>query len=82
MTTKLTLTIDDGVIETAKKYAKMKGKSLSGLVENYLKTLGSQQEVGEEISPAILKLKGVIQLPEQYDYKKELTLGLAKKYKR
>jgi hypothetical protein len=82
MTTKLTLTIDDGVIETAKKYAKMKGKSLSGLVENYLKTLGSQQEVGVEISPAILKLKGVIQLPEQYDYKKELTLGLAKKYKR
>jgi hypothetical protein len=82
MTTKLTLTIDDGVIETAKKYAKMKGKSLSGLVENYLKTLGSQQEVGGEISPAILKLKGVIQLPEQYDYKKELTLGLAKKYKR
>jgi hypothetical protein len=82
MTTKLTLTIDDGVIETAKKYAKMKGKSLSGLVENYLKTLGSQQEVGGEISPAILKLKGVIRLPEQYDYKKELTLGLAKKYKR
>jgi hypothetical protein len=82
MTTKLTLTIDEGVIETAKKYAKMKGKSLSGLVENYLKTLGSQQEVGGEISPAILKLKGVIQLPEQYDYKKELTLGLAKKYKR
>jgi len=82
MTTKLTLTIDDSVIETAKKYAKMKGKSLSGLVENYLKTLGSQQEVGGEISPDILKLKGVIQLPEQYDYKKELTAGLAKKYKR
>ena len=46
MTTKLTLTIDDAVIVTAKKYAKMKGKSLSGLVENYLMTLGSQQEVG------------------------------------
>jgi hypothetical protein len=82
MTTKLTLTIDDAVIETAKKYAKMKGKSLSGLVENYLMTLGSQQEVGGEISPAILKLKGVIQLPEQYDYKKALTAGLAKKFNR
>jgi hypothetical protein len=82
MTTKLILTIDDGVIVTAKKYAKMKGKSLSGLVENYLKTLGSQQEVGGEILPAILKLKGVIQLPEQYDYKKALTVGLAKKFKR
>jgi hypothetical protein len=82
MTTKLTLTIDDSVIVTAKKYAKMKGKSLSCLVENYLKTLGSQQEVGGEISPAILKLKGVIQLPEQYDYKKALTAVLVKKFKR
>ena len=82
MTTKLTLTIDDAVIVTAKKYAKMKGKSLSGLVENYLMTLGSQQEVGGEISPAILKLKGVIQLPEQYDYKKALTAVLVKKFKR
>jgi hypothetical protein len=45
-------------------------------------TLGSQQEVGGEISPAILKLKGVIQLPEQYDYKKALTAGLAKKFNR
>lgn len=81
MTTKLTLTMDDKVIISAKQYAKRKGKSLSGLVENYLKTLGSQ-EGAEEISPAILKLKGVIQLPKQYDYKKELTAALAKKHKR
>ena len=39
MTTKLTLTIDDSVISVAKKYAKKSGKSLSVIVENYLKTL-------------------------------------------
>jgi len=36
MTTKLTLTIEDTVIDSAKKYARQKGKSLSDIVENYL----------------------------------------------
>jgi hypothetical protein len=35
----------------------------------------------ENISPSILKLMGSIKLPDNYDYKKELTKGLAKKYK-
>ena len=38
MTTKLTLTIEEKVISSAKKYAQKKGKSLSNLVENYLKS--------------------------------------------
>jgi predicted HicB family RNase H-like nuclease len=38
MTTKLTLTIDDAVINTAKNYAQKTGKSLSSIVENYLKS--------------------------------------------
>lgn len=82
MTTKLTLTIDDSVISIAKKYAKQKGKSLSGIVENYLMSLTSKENKEEEkISPKILKLMGVIKLPDNFDYKKELTKGLAKKYK-
>ncbi len=81
MTTKLTLTIDDSVITVAKKYAKQKGKSLSGLVENYLMTLASKENKEENISPKILKLMGVIDLPKDFDYKKELTKGLSKKYK-
>lgn len=39
MTTKLTLTIEQWVIEKAKQYAKAKEYSLPGLIENYLKTL-------------------------------------------
>jgi len=81
MTTKLTLTIDDSVISTAKKYAKEKGKSLSDIVENYLMSLTSKEIKEEKISPKILKLMGVIKLPNSFDYKKELTKGLAKKYK-
>jgi hypothetical protein len=82
MTTKLTLTLDNAVIAVAKKYAKNKGKSLSGIVENYLKSLTSNNELEEEISPKILKLMGCIDLPENYDYKKELSKSLNKKYKR
>ena len=80
MTTKLTLTIDDSVIATAKKYAKQKGKSLSDIVENYLMSLTSKEKKDESISPRIIKLMGAIELPDNFDYKKELTKGLVKKY--
>lgn len=81
MATKLTLTIDGKVISIAKKYAKQKGKSLSDIVENYLMSLTSKEVKEERISPKILKLMGAIELPENNDYKKELTKGLLKKYK-
>ncbi len=81
MTTKLTLTIDDSVIAIAKKYAKQKRKSLSDIVENYLMSLTSKESKEEEISPRILNLMGVIKLADDFDYKKELTKGLVKKYK-
>jgi len=81
MTTKLTLTIDDNVIDSAKKYARMKGKSLSGIVENYLKSISTQDENTPELSPKVTRLMGVISLPEDFDYKKELGEALIKKYK-
>ena len=44
MTAKLTLTIEDTVIDSAKKYARQKGKSLSDVVENYLKSISASEE--------------------------------------
>ncbi len=81
MTTKLTLTIDDSVISVAKKYAKKSGKSLSDIVENYLKNLTSKETKDETISPRILKLMGVIELPDNFEYKRALKDSLSKKYK-
>ncbi len=82
MITKLTLTIEDKVIDSAKKYAQTKGKSLSHLVENYLKSISSDTKESKEesISPKVLKLMGVIKLSEDFDYKTELGSVLAKKY--
>jgi hypothetical protein len=82
MTTKLTLTIEEKVVSSAKKYARKKGKSLSGLVENYLKSVSLKEKDSETLSPKVSRLMGVIKLPENYNYKKEIGKALAKKYKK
>ena len=41
MIAKLTLTIDKQVVDKAKTYAKKKNRSISKLVEEYLKTISS-----------------------------------------
>jgi hypothetical protein len=81
MTTKLTLTMEDKVIDSAKKYARQKGKSLSDIVENYLKSISNQEITTEDLSPKVARLKGVIKLPEDFDYKKEIGNSLVKKYR-
>jgi hypothetical protein len=80
MTTKLTLTIEESIIDSAKAYARNQGRSLSDVVENYLKILAAQTPMEEALSPKILKLRGAIRLPEDFDYKKELGNAIAKKY--
>lgn len=81
MITKLTLTIEDKVISSAKIYAHKQGKSLSAIVENFLKSITIQEEKPTSLSPEVLKLMGVIELPEDFDYKKEMGNALANKYK-
>jgi hypothetical protein len=82
MNTKLTLTIEQPVIERAKAYAKEKGSSLSDIIENYLKaiTMG-HREADKEITPLVRSLMGSFKAPADFDYKKELAKGLAEKYK-
>lgn len=72
MTAKLTLTIEDTVIDSAKKYARQKGKSLSDIVENYLKSISASEESAQTLSPRVTKLMGSVKLPEDFDYKKDL----------
>ena len=81
MQTKLTLTLEQSIIERAKLYAKDKGRSLSELIENYLKVVLEDNQQKVMLSPSIKKLKGSIKLPEDFDYKKELTEALSAKYK-
>ena len=81
MNTKLTLTIEENVIEKAKQYAKTKDRSLSDIIENYLIALTSKHAKKEiELTPIVKALKGSFNAPKDFDYKKELTKRLTKKY--
>lgn len=80
MNTKLTLTIEQSVIERAKKYAKEKGRSLSEIIENYLKSITAEQRVSDDFSPLINSLRESFKAAESFDYKKELSKELFEKY--
>ena len=81
MDAKLTLSIDKDVARRAKVYAKSNGRSLSDLVENYLKLLTKNTSVKDsEYTPRVKSLLGCITLPEDFDYKKEIADYLTKKY--
>ena len=59
MNTKLTLTIEQKIIERAKKYAKDKNRSLSDLVENYLKMLTDNvPKEPNDLGSTVKSLKG------------------------
>ena len=81
MDAKLTLNIDRDIASKAKVYARSKGSSLSDLVENYLMLLTKHSERMEtELSPTIKSLLGSVSLPEDFDYNKEISDYLTKKY--
>jgi len=81
MNTKLTLTIEQSVIEKAKTYAKGKGRSLSDIIENYLKVITAEQRIVEDNSPLISSLRGSFKSHESFDYKEELSKALSEKYR-
>jgi len=80
---KLTLSIDQTVIDKAKKYAKSNGKSLSSIVEEYLKSLTKIEHSKEKKTSIELvrELKGSVKMPEDFSsYKKVLQDALVEKY--
>ncbi|MBL7891224.1 MAG: hypothetical protein JNL63_01235 [Bacteroidia bacterium] len=87
MNTKLTLSLSKSVIEKARKYAKKTDTSISQLVENYLKLLVARDEDTSTVAEPkakymteLRKLRGIVQLPDDFDYKKELQKAMWEKY--
>jgi len=80
MNKKLTLTIEQSIIEKAKSYARKKGRSLSDIIENYLKAITSEENLTSGSFPVTRSLRGRFKAPENFDYKKELSEGLNDKY--
>jgi Family of unknown function (DUF6364) len=81
MGTKLTLNIDKEVTVKAKVYARNAGRSLSDLVENYLKLLTKNSSIEDSVyTPRVKSLLGSVTVPKDFDYKKEIADNLTNKY--
>ena len=80
---KLTLNIEEKVIEEAKKYASKKRKSLSRVIQDYLRYVVEMENEDEEIelSPTVRQLLGSVKMKEKepkdarFEYLKEKYLG-------
>lgn len=83
METKLTLRLNDNVIKRAKIYARSHKISLSKMIETYLDSITKQKEDVKKIpiTPLVESLSGVIDLPADFDYKKEYRDYINEKYK-
>ena len=81
MDSKLTLKLDNAVIERAKKYARNKDTSLSRLIENYLSWVTSDKSDIDAISPLVKSLSGIIDLSDDFNHKKAYADFLENKYK-
>ena len=81
MNKKLTLSLDDTVIDRAKKYAATHKVSLSQIIENYFRLLTSGNKKDKnELSPIVKELMGSINVPENFDYEEEKYEYLKEKY--
>jgi hypothetical protein len=82
MDKKLTLSLNQRVIAKAKKYAKLHQTSLSKMIEAYFDSLTTEGEddFSINITPLVESLCGVIELPKDFDYKKERGMYLSEKH--
>lgn len=84
MDVKLTLKLDKEVINEAKKYAALKRKSLSGIIEAYLKSITTPENENTdkpvEISEYVKSLKSGVMIPENLNEKDAYGDYLSEKY--
>lgn len=81
MDKKLTLSLDQNIIEQAKEYAKINQISLSKLIESYLASLTKRKENNIKITPLVESLSGVIDIPLDFNEKDAYSDYLIEKYK-
>ncbi len=82
MSTKLTLSIDENVVAEAKEYAKESGKSLSKIIEGYLRGLKNKKRnvKQDELPPVLKRLHGCIKIEDSREYSEIYRNALVEKY--
>lgn len=71
MTTNLTIELDNNLLESLNQYAKSRGRTVSEILEGQLRKL-VQIKSKRKTTPVSSKLRGVVKLPKDFDYKKEM----------
>ncbi len=79
MTQKLTLSLNNDVIERAKYFAKHTQRSVSEIVESYLDKI-TKETINKEIPPELSKLFGAVKLPEGFDPEKARRKNMEEKF--
>jgi uncharacterized protein DUF6364 len=71
---KLTLSVDDGVVRQAKRYARARGTSVSRLVERFLSFVASDDRMvrAREAPPILGKLRGSLKGTSPGGYRRHL----------
>jgi len=85
MQTKLTLSIDKTIIHRAKIYATRRKKSLSSLIEDYLKSISSKEQNDlstiDSIPPVTRSLAGILKGKQEKDINATIADYLENKYR-
>ena len=70
---KLTLSVDDHVVLRAKQYAKLRGVSLSKMVEAYLTAVSEPPSSAARVAPILRLVRGILKNADIDEHQKHLT---------
>ena len=70
---KLTLSVDGRVVSSAKRYAKLRGVSVSEMVENYLAAVAEPPSPTLGSAPVLRSVRGVLRNADVGEYRKHLA---------
>ena len=70
---KLTLSVDNRVVSRAKQYAKLRGVSVSKMVETYLTAVAEPRSPVTGATPILRSVRGVLKNADIDEYRKHLA---------
>jgi len=70
---KLTLSVDNRVVSRAKRYAKLRGVSISKMVEAYLTTVAERPSPITRDAPILRSVRGSLKKADLGEYRKHLA---------
>ena len=82
MATKLTLSVEESLINQAKALASKSGRSLSSIISEFLQSLidqNNRKQPGPDC-PVVSRLAGILDMPADYDYKEDYRNHLMQKH--